>query len=152
MMRQNLGGDNFSESVTETPNIQSVFNATANDSDKIFVVPDNETWKINHANVILATTATVGNRALHMDMYDADGNEIVSIAAGVVQAASLVVSYSFLQGIFRETATVNGNLQVPIPQDMYLTGGMSLRFYDASAIAAAADDMTVAFQYKKMVV
>jgi len=151
-MRQNIGGDNFSESVTETPNIQSVFNATANDSDKTFVVPNNETWKINHANVILTTTATVGNRALHMDVYDVDGNEIASIASGAVQAASLTVTYSFLQGIFRETATVNGNLQIPIPQDLYLTGGMSLRFYDAAAISAASDDMTVAFQYKKMVV
>ena len=54
-----------------------------------------------------------------------------------------------MQGIYRETAFVDAMIQVPIPMDLYLPAGSVLRFYDSAAIAAAADDMTVAFSVQK---
>lgn len=151
-MRQNVHGDNFSDCVTETPLIADTYDATANDSNKTFVVPNNEMWKINHAHIDFVSSAAVGNRIIQMDVINENGNVINSISAGVVQAASLERHYVFLQGIFRETAFVNGEVQVPIAADLYLPPGYSIKFYDVAAIAADADDMTVAFQYKRMII
>lgn len=132
-------------------NIITVFDNAVNDSDKTFTVPAGEVWEVLHANVLYASSADVGNRVMHMDAYDDSGNEICSASAGAVQTASLTGSYLFMQGTYRETAFVNGGLQVPIPANLFLTEGFSLRFYDAAAVAVAVDDMTVAFQYRKFV-
>lgn len=151
-MRQNVAHDNFSECVTETPLIGSKYDATLNNSAKTFTVPLNECWKINYAHVKLITTGTVGNRNMMMEVFDSDGNSQIDVVAGTTQAASLTRHYAFLQGIYRETAFVSNELQIPIPSDLYLPAGWSVKFYDSAAVDAAADDMTVSFQYKKMVV
>ena len=142
------GSNNFSESIAEVPPIGSKFDNASNDSNKSWTVPGNEQWKINHAHVILATTATGGNRLITCNITDADGNSF-DIQAGTTQAASLTRHYLFLQGFFRETTFVNNELQVPLPYDLWLPPGWSIQFYDATAVDAAADDMTVFFQYKK---
>jgi len=151
-MRQNVHGDNWSDSVTETPLLGYTYDATANDSDKTFTVPLNEQWRITWAHVILVTTATVGNRQVNLVVKDSSGNVAIDVSAGAVQAASLTRHYSYMQGIFRETAFVDAELEVPLPVDLYLLPGWSLTFKDSAAIAAAADDMTISFQYKRMVV
>lgn len=145
-MRFNFSsGDNFTEGVTSVAPIYGVFDSTANDSDKSFTVPAGEMWKLMYANVKLVTSADVGNRQLRFAVTDPNGNEVGYISAGAVQAASLTRSYGFLQGIYRETAFIDGMIQIPIPIDLYLSAGSTIRFYDSAAIAAAADDMTVAF-------
>lgn len=147
-MRQNINGDNYAEVVTVVSPIDSVFDDSANDSDKSWVVPGGAMWKLNFAHVILVTSADVGNRQIRMSVENEDGDEIIDVTAGTVQAASLTRHYVFLQGIYRETTFIDTELQVPIPQDLYLGPGYTLRFRDAAAIAAAVDDMTVSFQYK----
>jgi hypothetical protein len=39
---------------------------------------------------------------------------------------------------------------VPLPEVLVIPAGGSLRIYDAAAIAAAADDMTVSFSYSDL--
>ena len=151
-MRQNVRGDNWSESVINVPPLGSTYDATLDSSNKSFVVPNNEIWKLNFAHVILVTTATVGNRQVTLYIKDASGNILIDTTAGTVQAASLTRHYVFLQGIYRETAFVNSELQVPLPMDAYLGPGYTLQIKDEAAIAAAADDMTVSFQYQKFTV
>lgn len=143
-MRFELPGG-LSEAVTPVPAVYGVYDATANDSDKSFTVPDGEMWKLSYANVTLVTSADVGNRQIRMAVTDPDGNTAGYISAGAVQAASTTRSYGFMQGIYRETAFVDSMIQVPIPMDLYLPAGTVIRFYDSAAIAAAADDMTVSF-------
>jgi hypothetical protein len=126
--------------------LKNVFDDTANDSDKSWVVPSKRTWKINWLHVILVTTATAGNRQVTVEIQDADSNVLMHLVAGTVQAASLTRHYGYLQGIYRETSFVGDELQVPIPQDLYLAPGYTLRVYDSAAVDAAADDMTVSFQ------
>jgi hypothetical protein len=147
----NDGAGNTSETVTNIAPIQSVFDSTANDSDKTWTVPGNETWEMNFAHVKLVSTATVGNRIITATISDEDGNELIDLVSGKVQAASATVHYAFLQGIFRETTVVNGELQVPLPRSLFLKPGYTIQFHDSAAIDAAADDMTVSFQYKKYV-
>lgn len=131
-------------------NLRTVFDSTADDSDKSWVVPDDEIWRLNWAHLILVSTATVGNRQILMRVDDPNGNMLFDTHAGNVQAASVTRHYLFLQGIYRETSFVDGELQVPFPQDCWLGPGFTLRFYDATAVDAAADDMTVTFQVDRI--
>lgn len=142
----------ISSAVVNVPPIGSQFNDAADDSDKSFTVPNNEMWKLNFAHVLYVSSADAGNRIVTVEIDDADGNNLIDLVAGAVQAASTTVHYGFLQGIYRETSVVNGELQVPMPEDCYLGPGYTIRFYDSAAIAASADDMTVSFQYQKFTV
>lgn len=151
-MEQNLGGNLGSLSVSNVPPIRSTYDATANDSNKSWVVPAGEMWKLNFAHVILATTATAGNRQVLMEVLNELGQSVMDVAAGATQAASTTRHYGFLQGIFRETSFIDDEIQVPIPLDFFLGPGYTLTFKDDAAIAAAADDMTVAFQYQRLLV
>lgn len=141
-------GSNYTDGMTCVAPVEGVYNATTNDSDKTFTVPDGEMWKILSADIVLVTTATVGNRQIRFSVSNPDGNVMGYIPAGTTQAASLTRSYGFMQGIYRETAFIDGMIQVPIPVDLYLPAGSTIRFYDSAAIDAAADDMTVAFSYQ----
>ena len=151
-MRQNVNENNWSESIAIVPPVSHQFDAATNDSDKSFVVPDNEMWELNFAHVLFTSTATVGNRQILMELIDADNNIVLDLAAGALQAASLVRHYAFLQGIYRETSFVDNEIQVPLPQAGFLLPGWTLRVYDENAVDAAADDMTVSFQYRKYAV
>lgn len=143
-MRIDLGGNNYSEAVAIVPDIERILDTTANDSDKSFTTPVGETRKLNSIFVKLVTDATVGNRTLTAEVQDSAGNVVGRISAGAVQAASTTRYYLFMQGTYRETAFINSDIQVPIPQDSYIPGGYVLRVYDSAAVSAAGDDMTVA--------
>ena len=132
-------------SVTIQPIIEDYFDDTANDSNKSWTVPDGEQWRLLRAHVIYVSSSDAGDRQMVIQVDDDSGNLLGHLVAGSVQAASLSRHYTFLQGIYRETTFVNAELQVPIPQDLYLQSGYVLTFKDDAAIAAAADDMTVAF-------
>ena len=125
------------------------FDSTANDSDKSFVVPSGETWDLSYLNVILASTATVGNRQVTLEIQDDSSNVITKTTAGAVQAASGTVSYIFGQSLVRETSVVAGVLNCTISDDLILLPGWTLRVYDSAAIDAAADDMTISFLVKQ---
>lgn len=147
-MRQAIGNENYVENVSEVSPIETTYDATANDSDKSWTVPDGEMWMLNWAHVLLATSADVGNRQINIAIQDASGNDVFDTTAGTVQAASTTRHYNFVQGVYRETAFIANEIQVPIPIGMYLPAGFTLQFYDSAAVAAAADDMTVSFQVK----
>ena len=148
-MRFDVGNGNWADVVTPLAPIHSVYDATTNDSNKSWTVPDGEIWKLTQAFVTMVTTADVGNRQIRFTATDADGNQIGYISAGAVQAASLTRGYGFLQGVYRETAFVDAMIEVPIPQDLYIGPGGSIKFWDSAAVAAAADDMTVAFTVQR---
>ena len=150
-MRFQIGqqNQNYTEAFTEIAPVQNTLDATAASSNKTFTVPNGEMWMLNWASVTLTSTATVGNRQMVMQVLNAAGTAIIDMRAGAVQAASLTYAYDFLQGIYRETAFTANEIQVPVPTDLYLPAGYSLKFYDSAAIAPSADSMTVAFQVKQ---
>ncbi len=139
----------ISDAVVIVPPITSRFDATADDSDKSFIVPGNELWKLNFAHVLYVSSGDAGNRIITIEILDENSNIIVDFVAGAVQAASATVHYTFLQGVLRETAVVNSEIVTALAADTYLKGGYTIRFFDSAVIAAAADDMTVSFQYQK---
>lgn len=148
MMQTTVSTENRAEAVTRIARVEKKFDATANDSDKSWTVPNNELWRICYVHAILVSTATVGNRQIAFEIKDESGNSLMHLEAGAVQAASVTRHYGFLQGIFRETAFVSDELQVPLPIDCWLKPGWVLRVADDAAIDAAADDLTVSFVYE----
>ncbi len=137
--------------VIERTPIHQVYDAVANKPSKTWVVPVNEQWKLNFLHVIYTSDATTGNRQIMLEIIDSDGNVLANHVAGAVQAASLVRHYSFIQGIYRETSFIGDEIQVPIPQDLYLGPGYSLRVSDKNSISAL-DDTIVSFQVKRFTV
>jgi hypothetical protein len=142
-------GENYTEAVTEVPIIDRSADTTPNDSDKTFTVPQGEMLHLNSVMVILTTTATVGNRQILLEAKNTAGVVVGRISAGAVQAASLTRHYMCMQGTYRETAFINGDIQIPIPTDSFLPAGFSLHVFDSAAIDPAADDMTVSISVKK---
>lgn len=126
--------------------LTSKYDATVNDSDKTWTVPDDTTWELRWAHAVLVSTATVGSRRLRLVVTDGNDVEQLDIHAGATQAASLTRHYLMGQGVYRETSFVDTEIHVPIAHDLILHPGWKLRFYDDAAIDAAADDLTVSFQ------
>jgi hypothetical protein len=113
-----------------------------NDSDKTFVVPAGFMYDIIWVYVELTTTATVGNRAMTVDIQDSLGDVIGRCQDDGVQAASLTHTYMFGQGMDLADGGVNTNHFIPLPP-LLLPQFFKLRVYDATAVDAAADDMNV---------
>ena len=127
----------------------SKFDGTVNDSDKSWTVACDTI--IEWVHVKLVTTSTVGNRTVQVDVLDSSSNVLYSINAGLAQAASLTRDYHFAPALPTNASFVGYNSDQnhqPIPTNLMVPSGGSLRVYDAAAIAAAADDMTVSFQYQ----
>jgi hypothetical protein len=121
-----------------------ILDQVLNDSDKPFVVPAGQRYKIRYGQVTLISTATVGNRQMALEIQDDAANVVFRSLAGAVQAESLTREYHFAPNPVRESAFVNGQIMVPIPPDLILLPAWTMRLYDTAAIDAAADDMTVA--------
>lgn len=148
-MRFEHANGNYSDACTPVAPLIVRFDNAADDSNKSYAVPAGEMWKLTQAFVTLVTSATVGNRQIRFSVVDPDGNQIGYISSGAVQAASTTRGYGFMQGIYRETTFIDGMIQIPIPVDLYLVAGSSIRFWDSAAVDAAADDLTVSFTVQR---
>jgi hypothetical protein len=135
--------------VSEVWQIYNTPDELLDDSDKTFVVPLQTEWQVLWMWVEFTSDATVGNRQLVLQVYDAANDLIATLArASVVQAATLTRYYLFAPAVadllgFRDT----DYLTTPIPTTTFLEAGQYLRIYDNKAIAAATDHMIVQFQY-----
>lgn len=116
-------------------------NADANDSDKTFVVPAGEAWRIVTIYVENVTTATAGNRFITVKVTDAADAAYVSSAADA-QAASLTNRYQFAPVPTSSTGSAVHGKVYAFP-DLVIPAGHKVRILDAGAVDAAADDMTV---------
>ena len=77
--------------------IRYVTETALNDSDKTITVESNRQWAFLGGMAELATTATVGNR--QVDLVIGDGtDDLITIPANAVQAASLTRQYEYIQG------------------------------------------------------
>lgn len=122
---------------------RNLYDAVADDSDKPIVVPAGRRYKLLYGMVTLVSTAVVGNRQMALEIIDDSANVVFRSLAGAVQTASLTREYHFAPNPVREAAFVAGQIMVPIPPDLIILPGWTLRLYDSAAIDAAADDMTV---------
>lgn len=116
---------------------------TADDSDKKLTVPAGKVWDLLSVWVELTSTASVGNRQMALEIQDTADDVVMTIAAGIVQTASLTRNYLFGPGLPDLTSFRAGDLlMTPIPK-ILLPAGFDIRIADTAAIDAAADDMIV---------
>lgn len=118
-----------------------VSDAIADDSDKTFVVPAGEEWELDRIFARLATTATVGNRIMQLQVTDGSDNPLYICRTAITHAASLTRNYQY-GDLARDAAFVNDTANLPMPK-LVLPAGYKIRIFDEAAIAVAADDLTV---------
>jgi hypothetical protein len=132
------------------PNIVPYGDAVANDSDKTYVVPAGKQWRLQSLLATLVTTATVGNRQLDLLLTDGADSPVAKFVAGAVIAQSLTRSVLFAPGQPQETSFTAGLMLRCLADRFVLPAGYKVRVYDSAAIAAAADDLTVAILVEEM--
>ena len=85
---------------------------------------------LRFAHIKLTTDGTVASRYTKLSLLDADGSTVIADwHAGVAQVASATDQHhEFMPGIYRETAFINGTLQVPFPTELHVQKGQYLQF------------------------
>jgi hypothetical protein len=135
-----------------TPKIE--YYDSPDDSDVVLTVPTGKTWELLWLAVRLATTATVGNRSLHVYIIADSGIVWKTFLGANVAASQTGTLYLERDATSNTTARpgpgVSNNANVSqtagIPQ-LILPAGTQIRIYDRNGIDAAADDMTLAYGY-----
>lgn len=132
-----------------------VYDATANDSDKSFTVPDGKIWNLKLIRAILTCSATVGNRVLTALITNGT-NVIYCPACSANITASQTGNAEFSPGVTVATSAqyvpgqtgfgANVAIQDNLP-DLLLPEGYIVRILDAGGIDVAADDLTVMLHY-----
>lgn len=130
--------------------LETIVDIAADDSDKSWTVGNQKFWKLLWINARLACTATVGNRLLYITITDGTTRVLhaKTITLTANQTGELAVycgaGYS---GVNPQLPGNNADQIWGFPNEIYLQAGWVIRVYDSAAIAAAADDLTVAIQY-----
>jgi len=120
-------------------------------NDHLITVPAGYEYQMLWVWVEYTSDANAGNRQVEVSLLDATNDEIGSVLAGAVQAASLTRFYMFAPaladlGAFRDAAY----LMTPFPPTVFLTVGQSVRVFDNNAISAA-DTMVIHAQIARRV-
>ena len=137
-----------------TPKI--VQDTAANDSSKLFAVPAGKIWRVKSVYGQLLSTATVGNRVLIIEVNDGAGGVVWVLRSANVpastKATALLDAGSMTYGTTVAACPLLDSLNPGIavynhlPIDV-LPAGYTIKVWDAAAIDAAADDLTVVLHY-----
>lgn len=98
-------------------------------------------FEILSVYVEIATTATVGDRTIVVELLDAADDVVMAVEFGAVQAASGSAAWQASPN-FAEVAGTYVHRE-PLPAGFFMTGTHKLKVYDKAAVDAAADDMKV---------
>jgi len=129
-----------------TINVQAATSAT---NSYTYTVPVGAHARVHWIHVEYTSAAGVGNRQIVAEVLNASDVVVYHVSAGAVQAASLVRGYDFAQGIYREAAFTDGEIQVPFPVDMVVATGWKIRVRDSANISAA-DSIVASLQYRNV--
>ncbi len=132
-----------------------VRDATLDDSDKSFTVPEGKVWDLKLIYAELACTANVGNRALVVSVSNG-----VNVLFGLLRTGSITAGQSaFVTSMNCGSVTASTGywatsslsfadvrVQAIMPK-VIMPAGYVIRVYDIGAIDPAADDLTVVLHY-----
>lgn len=122
--------------------------ATAGNANMDFVVPSNEQVELLYAHVILTTDANAANRYVEVSVLDENSVEIIDIhSGGAVPASQTNQHHTLMQGVYRETSFINNSIQVPIPADLVVAEGWTVRFSISNGVAG--DSFTATLVWEK---
>jgi hypothetical protein len=120
---------------------------TASDNNYTYTVPAGEQAWLSWVHMVYTSDATVGNREIVMALLNDSDTELADFHSGAVQAASNVYHYTFLPGIYRETAFALDAIQVPFAQRFIIPAGWKIKIYDTANISSS-DSISVSLQYQ----
>jgi hypothetical protein len=133
--------------------------ATANDSDKSFVVPTGKIWKLRYVEALLVADATVGNRVLICLVSNGTSFVHVGMNSGNIAASQVGVGYwGFGGNAYTDTTNLRrrldtaGTPNVSISTngpEMVIPAGYFVQVRDNSGVSAAGDDLTVVIHYEE---
>ena len=126
---------------------------TAVGNDKTFTVPANTEYEILSIGISLTTTATVGDRKIHIAFSTSDvGSRPARTTAGKVIPANTAYAYfTFASGLPLESTSLYGDhLTVPLAK-IYLPAGYKIRVYDVTNITNT-DTLRVYIQVRQRTV
>ena len=131
-----------------------VRDATLNDSDKSFTVPDGKIWDVQYVRARLVCTATVGTRLMNVRIKP-DGSTVQFITPNVSATASQSSVLMLGVGVTSTTNLltndvgdgVNASLIWSMPRMPLIKAGGVIQVIEYAAIDAAADDMIVDLYY-----
>lgn len=110
--------------------------ATAGNGTLTFTPTTGMYMRVVMGHMKVTTDATVANRYVRMDALDSAGVVIGSSHAGAPVTASLTNrELSFMPGVYRETAFIDVELQVPFAKEFLIPMGGSLRFTVTNGVA-----------------
>lgn len=113
---------------------------------------DTQANTLLYGQVSLTTNASAANRRVVVGVYDDAGNVVVDIHSGaVVTASASNQHHELMQGVFRETSFVGNALQVPIPKDLIIPPGYSLKITIENGVAGDSYDYSMAFSVDHVV-
>lgn len=113
---------------------------------------DTQMNKLLYGQISLTTSATVANRRVIVGVYNNSGSVIIDVHAGSVVAASATAQHhELMQGVFRETSFIGDALQVPIPLDMVIPPGYSLRLSIENGVAGDSYNYSLMFDVDHVV-
>jgi len=133
-------------------------NATTNDSDLTVTVPANKRWIIRLISADLVATATVGNRILMAEIgngtalvykFDNTGS-IAATNSGKICYAQDLPNAANSRRLLTTSADSSVGRDDPMPSELSLPAGYTIRVYDETAVDAAADDMIVVLYYEEL--
>jgi len=136
----------YVSSGSDTWRISTLSLVAADNSDENLIVPANTEYQILSVYISYTSSSTAGNRQLVLQALDADGNVIMAIRAGLVQAATLTRIYQFAPGLVQDAAFRDTDYASVAMMPIMLTAGQKLHIYDKAAIDATHDDMIVRVQ------
>lgn len=123
-----------------TPTVAVATNTT----DIVIPRPSQLLW----AHLVYTSIAGV-NRQIQLSMRTAAAALVADTHAGTTQGPGIVRHYFFLQGIYRETAFINDEIQVPLPLDFIFPAGYILRVGDVNNVDAG-DSMVLSYALREL--
>jgi len=128
---------------------------STDDSDVTYTVGAGKVWKVLSIEAVLLTTATVGNRQFVIQMGNgasvikqiATATVVASKGAQILWAPGINVSTTARPKLASPAVDADIERDEPMPEDVYLLAGYTIRIWDANAVAAAADDMVISINY-----
>lgn len=150
-VRFDLGDQVFTSGVSVVSPVLSAFSSdtfAAAAGSKTITVPNGEMWAVNFIMAILVTDTTVGNRNYRLEIKDASGNLMFYQTTGATVAASTTRRTLLINGSVRDSSAVDNTIVVPLPQELWLDSGWTIRLFDVAGIVAS-DKLDISYQVRR---
>lgn len=121
------------------PSLKKLSGTAAGDANLDLANDTNWPLQVCWGQIVLTTDATVASRRIVLQAIDEAGDIALQISANVTVAASATNQrHSVMPDLPRESAFINNDILVPIPDSFMLPAGYKLRISVSDGVAGDA--------------